>query len=63
MEGEIFQIIRQMTEMTGKNCQITKGHIISKGLFDVLEFSQKTNERIFRSSKNEFVRSFFGENR
>ena len=38
----------------------TKGQIISKGLFDVLEFSQKTNERIRRSSKNEFVCSFFG---
>ena len=24
VEGEIFQIIREMTEMTGKNCQITK---------------------------------------
>ena len=24
MEGGIFQIIRQMTEMTGKSCQITK---------------------------------------
>ena len=37
-----------------------KGQIISKGLFVVLEFSQKTNERIRRSSKNEFVCSFFG---
>ena len=37
-----------------------KGQIIFKGLFGVLEFSQKTNERIRRSSKNEFVRSFFG---
>ena len=37
-----------------------KGQIISKGLFGVLEFSQKMNERIRRSSKNEFVRSFFG---
>ena len=37
-----------------------KGQIISKGRFGVLEFSQKTNERICRSSKNEFVRSFFG---
>ena len=36
-----------------------KGQIISKGLFCVLEFSQKTNERIRCSSKNEFVRSFF----
>ena len=24
VEGEISQIIREMTEMTGKNCQITK---------------------------------------
>ena len=29
----------------------TKGQIISKGFFGVLEFSQKTNERIRRSSK------------
>ena len=36
-----------------------KGQIISKGLFGVLEFSKKTNERIRCSSKNEFVRSFF----
>ena len=37
-----------------------KGQIISKGLFGVLEVSQKTNARIHRSSKNEFVCSFFG---
>ena len=37
-----------------------KGQTISKGLFDILEFSQKTNERIRFSSKNEFVRLFFG---
>ena len=37
-----------------------KGQIISKGLFGVLEFSQKTNERIRRSSKNEFICLFFG---
>ena len=24
VEGEIFQIMREMTEMTGKNCQFTK---------------------------------------
>ena len=39
----------------------SKGQIISKGLFVTLEFSQKTNKRIRRSSKNEFIRSFFGE--
>ena len=37
-----------------------KGQIISKGLFGVLEFSQKMNKRICHRSKNEFVRSFFG---
>ena len=37
-----------------------KGQIILKGLFGILEFSQKTNEQICCSSKNEFVRSFFG---
>ena len=37
-----------------------KGQIISKGLLGILEFSQKTNEQIRRSSKNEFVRLFFG---
>ena len=39
---------------------VGKGQIISKGLFDVLEFSQKTNEWIRRSSKNEFICLFFG---
>ena len=43
-----------------KRCLRFKGQIISKGLFGVLKFSQKTNERIRRSSKNEFVCSFFG---
>ena len=42
------------------NLRTIKGQVISKGLFGVLEFSQKTNERIRRSSKNEFVHSFFG---
>ena len=37
-----------------------KGQIISKGLFGVLKFSQKTNERTRLSNKNEFVRLFFG---
>ena len=39
-----------------------KGQIISKGLFGILEFSQKMNERIRRSSKktNSFIR-FLGE--
>ena len=36
-----------------------KGQIISKGLFGILEFSQKMNERIRRRSKNELF--FLGE--
>ena len=38
----------------------SKGQIISRGLFGVLEFSQKTNKQICCSSKNEFGCSFFG---
>ena len=41
-------------------CTFTKGQIISKGLFGVLEFSQKTNEWIHCISKNNFVCLFFG---
>ena len=56
-----------------KTTWMAKGQIISKGLFGVLEFSQKTNERIRffcltafcvakrrLSTKSKFVRSFFG---
>ena len=38
----------------------TKGQIFSKGLFGVLEFSQKMNEQILLCSKNKFVHLFFG---
>jgi hypothetical protein len=38
-----------------------KGQIISKGLFGVLEFSQKTNKRICRSSKNNSSVHFLGK--
>ena len=44
----------------GKPYILGKGQIILKGLFDVLEFSQKISKRIRHSSKNEFVCSFFG---
>ena len=45
----------------------TKGQLISKRLFGILEFFQKTHERIrhstVRRKKPEFVRSFFWKNR
>ena len=37
-----------------------KGQIISKCLFGVFNFFQKTNKNTSHSSKNEFIRSFFG---
>ena len=40
----------------------TKGQLISKCLFGVFNFSQKTNENKSDIGKNEFVRSFFGRN-
>ena len=41
---------------------LTKGQLISKCLFGVFTFFQKTNENKSKSSKVEFVRSFFGRN-
>ena len=41
---------------------IPKGRLISKSLFCVFTFFQKTNENKSTSSKVEFVRSFFGRN-
>ena len=38
----------------------TKGQIISKCLFGVFNFFQKTNANTSHTSKNEFIRSFFG---
>ena len=40
-----------------------KGHLISKWFFGVVDFLQKTNENKSLSSKNEFIRSFFGGSR
>ena len=40
----------------------TKGHLISKCLFGVINFFQKTNENKSTRSKVEFVCSFFGRN-
>ena len=40
-----------------------KGQLISKWFFEVVDFLQKTNENTSHSSKNEFIRSFFGGNR
>ena len=41
---------------------LSKGQLISKCLFGVLTFFQKTNENKSTSSKTEFVLSFFGRN-
>ena len=41
----------------------TKDQLISKCLFGVFNFFQKTNENTSHSSKNEFIGSFFGGNR
>jgi hypothetical protein len=43
-----------------QNWILAKGQIISKGLIGIYDFSQKTNVRIRRKSKNKFVRWFFG---
>ena len=42
------------------NWPVIKGQIISKCLFGVFNFLQKTNKNMSHSSKNEFIHSFFG---
>ena len=42
---------------------ISKGQLISKRFFEVVDSLQKTNENKSHTCKNEFVRSFFGGNR
>jgi hypothetical protein len=39
-----------------------KGHLISKWFFEVVDFLKKPNENTSYTSKNEFIRSFFGGN-
>ena len=43
----------------GNSC-ITKGQLISKRFISGRGFSQKTNKKSSHTSKNEFIRSFFG---
>ena len=42
---------------------VFKCQLISKWFFGVVDFLQNTNENKSHTSKNEFIRSFFGENR
>ena len=42
------------------NSEGAKGQIISKRFFSGQGFAQKTNENTSHTSKNEFIRSFFG---
>ena len=50
------------TSISSSLCMVrfTKGQLISKCLFGGFNFFQKTNENTWHSSKNEFIRSFFG---
>ena len=48
-------VIIKVILLRGDATETGKGQIISKALFGNLEFSQKRNERIRRSSKNEFI--------
>ena len=45
-----------------KSRTLVKGQLISKYLFGVFTFFQKTNENKLTSSKVKFVHSFFGRN-
>ena len=47
-------------QLISKQKSDTKGQIISKRFFSGRGFAQKTNENTSHTSKNEFIRSFFG---
>jgi len=49
-----------MFEKTKTFCFSVKGQLISKANQSKRGFAQKTNENTSHSSKNEFIRSFFG---
>ena len=52
-EKKITQVQHYLIFRLRRPCWVaSKGQIISKGFFGVLEFFQKTNEQIRRSSKN-----------
>ena len=56
--------IKDWNILSQSDCRdIAKGQLISKCLFGVFTFFQKTNENKSTSSKNEFVCSFFWKKR
>ena len=51
---------RNKTQMVNPWDHAAKGQLISKCLFGVFNFFQKTNKNMLHSNKNEFICSFFG---
>ena len=54
--------LRGLSQNKKKNWKSVEGQLISKCLFGVFNFLQKTNQNKSHSSKIEFVRLFFGGN-
>ena len=60
-EGEsLFSSTRLLLSFNYVN---SKGQLISKRFFEVVDFLRKMNKNKSHTSKNEFFRSFFGGNR
>ena len=63
MDLEKFEFLNKQLDYVTlvKDLKISyKGQMISKRLFGVFNFFQKTNKNTSHSSKNEFIRLFFG---
>jgi hypothetical protein len=52
-----------MTTLLAHTVAHSKGQLISKWFYEVVDFLQITNENNSHSSKSELIRSFFGGNR
>ena len=58
-----FSTKLNLTRRAGFPICFFKGQLISKRFFEVIDFLQKTKENKSHTSKNDFIRSFFGGNR
>ena len=57
---ELFSTVLSFGSSLSLILGAAKGQLISKANCQGREFSQKTNENTSHTSKNEFIRSFFG---
>ena len=59
---KVYIVIISVPTLVVDISELTKGQLISKCLFGIVNFFQKTNKSKSQSNKVEFIRSLFGRN-